>query len=147
MVLSATRWGEEDWSLIRCVLPFWSLSLRLDLRPLVIVVRWFLILVYWVRFFSLRYVSFFLSTSISVWLHCPLVSDFSILGFGLFVCFFFFFFWRIRGFATVCNLLGLLYLFFFFKLGLLYHMLFRIDVGLFFLSGLALLQFFFFFRF
>ena len=40
----------------------------------------------------------------------PLVSDFSILGFGLFVCFFF---WRIRGFATICNLLGLLYLFFF----------------------------------
>ena len=45
--------------------------------------------------------------------------------------------------------LGLLYLFticwivFFFRLGLLYHLLFRIDVGLF--CGLALLQFFFFF--
>ena len=118
--------------------------MRLDLRPLVIVVRWFLILVYWVRFFSLRYVSFFLSTSISVWLHCPLVSDFSILGFGLFVCFFFFFF-----FGEFVDLLPyVIYwvcftFFFFFKLGLLYHMLFRIDVGLFFLSGLALLQFFF----
>ena len=88
----AARQGEEDQSPIQCVLPFWSSSLRLDLRPLVIVFRWFLILVYWVRFFSLRYVSFFLSTSISVWLHCPLVSDFSILGFGLFVCLFFFFF-------------------------------------------------------
>ena len=45
-------------------------------------VRWFLISVYWV-------------------LVC------------LFVCFvLFFFFWRICGFATICNLLGLLYLFF-----------------------------------
>ena len=51
--------------------------------------RWFLISVYWVRFFSLGQVSFFLLTSIGVWLRRPLVSDFNILGFGF--SFFFFF--------------------------------------------------------
>ena len=86
--------------------------------------------VYWVSLFSLGYVCFLLSTSISVWLRRPLVSDFSILGF--------FFFLRIRGFATICNLLGLLYLVFFFRLGLLY----RLMLGFFFPGGLALLQFY-----
>ena len=65
--------------------------------------------------------SFFLSTSISVWLRHLLVSDFSILGFGLFVCLFvcfFCFFLRIREFDLL------------------------IDVGLFFPGGLALLHFF-----
>ena len=65
----------------------------------------------------------------------------------VFFFFFFFFFLRTCGFATICNLLGLLYLIFFFRLGLLYRLLFRIDVGLFFPGGLALLQFFFSFSF
>ena len=43
--------GKEDRSLIRCVMPFWGSSLRPNLLPLVVVVHWFFILVYWVRFF------------------------------------------------------------------------------------------------
>ena len=51
-----------------------------------------------------------------------------------------FFFLRIRRFATM---LGLLYLgFFFFPLDWVCNLLFRIDVGLFFLGRLALLQIF-----
>ena len=50
----------------------------------------------------------------------------------LFVFFFVFFFFlvRIRGFASCYHLLGLPYVFFSFKLGLLSYLLFRIDVGL-----------------
>ena len=47
------------------------------------------------------------------------------LGFG-----FFFFFWRIRGPWVCYHLLGLPYVGFFFRLVLLSHLLFRIDVGL-----------------
>ena len=60
------------------------------------------------------------------------------IGFWFFILFYFF---RIHGFATM---LGLLY-FVFFSLDWVCNLLFRIDVGLFFFSGLALLQFFFFF--
>ena len=115
-------------------MPFWGSSLRPNLLPLVVVVHWFFILVYQVRFF------FFQVRFLSLFQH--------LLVFGCVVCWFlisvFFFF---REFATIYNLLGLFYLVFFFRWGLLYHLLFRIDVGLFFPGELALLQLFIFFCF
>ena len=54
----------------------------------------------------------------------------------------FFFFWRIRGPWVCYHLLGLPYVVFFFRLGLLSHLLFRIDVGLW---AVGLLCYFFFF--
>ena len=108
----AARRGEEDWSSIsdaRCVLVFWSSSLRLDVmidvlyclrqrrHPLVVVVDdW------WGFFFSFRlgFLFQFLLYSMN--------RQTCILGFG------FFFFLRIHGFASIYNLLGLLFLFFFF---------------------------------
>ena len=147
-----TRRGEEGRSLIRCVLPFWSSSLRSDICLLVVVVRWFLILVYWVRFSSLGQVSFFLSFNIYQCLVALSVGfRFQYIGFWFWFWFwfffFFFFFLRICGFATICNLLGLLCLIFFlFQLGLLYHLLFRIDVWLFSLVALFCYNFFFFFQ-
>ena len=142
----ATRRGKEGRSLIRCVLPFWSSSLRSDICLLVVVVDWFLISVYWVRFSSLGQVSFFLSFNIYQCLVALSIGfRFQYIGFW-FWFFFFFFFMRICGFATICNLLGLLCLIFFlFQLGLLYHLLFRIVVWLFSLVALLCYNFFFFF--
>ena len=52
------------------------------------------------------------------------------LGFGFGFGFLFFIFWRIRGPWACYHLLGLPYVGFFFRLVLLSHLLFRIDVGL-----------------
>ena len=97
--------GKEDRSPIRCVLPFWSLSLRPDLA--------ISLSVCWVKFFFLqvRFLSFFQHLLV---FGRPLVSDFSILGFF----FFFFLFLRICGFATsvMCWACHLFFFFFFFFL-------------------------------
>ena len=113
-----TRRGEEGRSLIRCVLPFWSSSLRSDICLLVVVVGWFLISVYWVRFSSLGQVSFFLSffqhlLVFGCIVHWFQISIYWILVLVLVLVLVFFFFLRICGFATICNLLGLLCLIFF----------------------------------
>ena len=69
------------------------------------------------------------------------------LGFGFGFGFgFFFFFWSIRGPWVCYYLLGLPYVVFFFRLVLLSHLLFRIDVGL-WAVGLLCNFFFFCFRF
>ena len=62
------------------------------------------------------------------------------LGFG----FFFFFFWESVGLLPSVICWVCFTLFFFFRLSLLYHLMFRIYVGLFFPGELALLQIFFF---
>ena len=67
------------------------------------------------------------------------------LGFGFGFGFGFFFFWSIRGLWVCYYLLGLPYVVFFFRLVLLSHLLFRIDVGV-WVVGL-LCYFFFSFRF
>ena len=125
-------------------MPFWSSSLRPNLLPLVVVVRWFFILVYWVRFFYFLFFYFYFYFQVrflSFFQHLLVFG--CVVHWFLISVFFFFFLVRIREFATIYNLLRLLYLvFFFFRLGLLYHLLFRIDVGLFFLGELTLLQLF-----
>ena len=67
------------------------------------------------------------------------------LGFGFGFGFFFFFFWSIRGPWVCYYLLGLPYVVFFFRLVLLSHLLFRIDVGLWAVGLLCYFFFFFFF--
>ena len=102
-------------------------------------IRWFWlstilelsILGLWVRFFSLDFrLGFFLSFK-----RRPLVFENLISVYWDLVFFFFF----KNSWVCYCNLLGLLYLVFFFRLGLLY----RLMLG-FFSSGLALWHFFFF---
>ena len=139
---STSRWGRPISD------SMYSRGWRLSLRPNVMwqcallavargrgTVCWLLSFIgFWFQYIGLGFfffwLGFFLSTSISVWLHRPLILVYWVLVFF----FFFFFFFRIHGFATICNLLGLLY-----------HLLFRIDVRLFFPSGLALLPFLFLF--
>ena len=81
---------------------------------------------------------------------CFSISDFSfgtICGLGLLPSVFrlgfgFFFFWRNHGPWVCYHLLGLPYVVFFFRLGLLSHLLFRIDVRIW---AVGLLCYFFFF--
>ena len=125
----AARRAEEDWSSIsdaRCVLVFWSSSLRLDVmidvlcclrqkrHPLVVVVDdW-----WGFFFFRLGFLFQFLLYSMN--------RQTCILGFG------FFFSWEFMDLLPFIICWVYFSLFFFFRLDLLYHLLFRIDVGLFF---------------
>ena len=76
-----------------------------------------------------------------------LISIFAtIRGLGLLPSVFkFFFFWRICGPWVCYRLLGLPYVVFFFRLGLLSHLLFRIDVGL-WVVGLLCYNIYIFFK-
>ena len=94
--------GKEDRSPIRCVLPFWSLSLRPDLA--------ISLSVCWVKFFFFR-LGFFLSFNIY---QCLAVRWFLILVYWFF--FFFFFFFENLWVCYLCNLLGLPSVVFFFFL-------------------------------
>ena len=97
--------GKEDRSPIRCVLPFWSLSLRPDLA--------ISLSVCWVKFFFFR-LGFFLSFNIY---QCLAVRWFLISVYWVFF-FFFFLFLRICGFATsvICWACHLFFFFFFLRI-------------------------------